>query len=139
MKKIFLTAIAICSLTIATQAQTGTDSTVSKEDKAKMKAQREQEVNDAIKELQLTDDQAAKVKDVLSDAAKRGSELKKDETLSEADKAAKKEEINNEKNDKLQQIMGADKYKQWNAIRKRQKEQSNQTVTPAPDNSNKPQ
>lgn len=136
MKKIFLTAIAICAITIATNAQT-TGTMPSKEDKAKMKAQREQEVNDAIKEVGLTDDQAAKVKDVLADAAKRGSELKKDDTISEADKAAKKEEINNEKNDKLEQIMGTDKYKQWNAIRKRQKEQSNQSVTPAPDS--KPQ
>src|SRR5882757_6783620 len=123
MKKLFLTAIAISAFFIVTNAQTTPDAKPSKEDKAMMKARMEDQMNDAIRQLGLTDDQGNQVKDVMKDAGIRSNELKKDTTLNDDAKAAKKEEINSEKNDKLKQIMGADKFKQWNAIRKKQKEQ----------------
>ena len=89
-----------------------------------MKAKMDIQINDAIKQVGLTDEQGTQVKDILKDAQKRSSELKKDTSLNEEVKAVKKEEINSEKNDKLKQMMGAQKYKEWNAIRKKQKEQN---------------
>jgi len=132
MKKIIFTAFAMNVFFIAANAQTPADAKSSKEDKAMMKAKMDEQVNDAIKELGLTDDQGNQVKDVMKDAAKRSNELKKDTTLNDDAKAAKKEDINSEKNDKLKQIMGADKFKQWNAIRKRQKEQNMPATPPTP-------
>ncbi|UAY52760.1 hypothetical protein [Ferruginibacter albus] len=129
MKKLLLTAIAITTLSIVTHAQDAPSNGMSKEQKAQMKAKKEQDLNDAIKELGLTDDQATQVKTVLQDAMQKSKAIKDDTSLSDADKATKKDEINNEKNDKLKQIMGADKFKQWSAIRKRQKDQGG-TSTP---------
>ncbi len=144
MKKIIFTTIAIITFSIVANAQTKPDTKFSKEDKAAWKAKQDQELNDAIKETGLTDDQANQIKRVLKDASKKSSELKKDTTLNEDAKATKKEEINTEKNDKLIQIMGDDKYKQWNAIRKRQKEQNMLPAPPPPaatpvNENNKPQ
>jgi hypothetical protein len=122
MKQIILTAIAIGAFTIATQAQMDQFDKPTKEEKASMKAKQEQQLNDALKQIGLNDDQATQVKNALKDAAKKGSDLKKDTTLNDDQKAAKKTEIDTEKNDKLKQIMGTDGYRQWNALRKKNKE-----------------
>jgi Spy/CpxP family protein refolding chaperone len=143
MKKLIFTAIAISAFTIVTNAQTMPDNKSSNDEKAMMKAKFDEQLNENIKELGLTDEQGNQVKDVMKDASKRSSELKKDTSLNEEAKATKKEEINNEKNDKLKQIMGSEKYKQWNLIRKKQKEQnmpaSPEPASPAPANNEKPQ
>jgi hypothetical protein len=122
MKKIIFTTIAIIAFTIATQAQMDQFNKPTKEEKAAAKAQQEQQLNDALKQIGLNDDQATQVKTALKDAAKKGSDLKKDTTLNDDQKAAKKAEIDTEKNDKLKQIMGTDGYRQWNALRKKNKE-----------------
>src|ERR1700735_3818865 len=111
MKKIIFTIIAICAFTIIANAQfTTEDNKPTKEDKANAKAQQDQQLNDALQQIGLTDDQATQVKNALKDAMQKSNQLKKDTTLTDDAKATKKEEINNEKNDKLKQIMGADKY-----------------------------
>ncbi len=130
MKKIILTAIAFNIFTLATQAQTPVDSKPTKEEKAAAKARQEQQLNETLQQLGLNDDQATQVKNALNDAAQKSSALKKDTTLTDDQKAAKKTEIDTEKNDKLKQIMGADKYRQWNALRKKNKEVNMGTLGP---------
>jgi hypothetical protein len=122
MKKVIFTTIVFCSLFIIGKGQSFSDDKPSKQEKADMKAKQDQQLNDALQELKLTDDQATQVKQALNDALKKSNDLKKDTSLSDDARAAKKDEINSEKNDKLKQIMGPDKYRQWNAIRKRNKE-----------------
>jgi hypothetical protein len=121
MKKVFFITIAICAFTIVAQAQT-TDDKPTKEEKANAKAQQDQQLNDALHQIGLTDDEATQVKNILKDALQKSNQVKKDTTLNDDEKTAKKEAINNEKNDKLKQVMGADRYRQWNAVRKRNKE-----------------
>ncbi len=132
MKKLFLVslfAFAICTVSFAQEP----GRPMTKEEKAAAKAKKEQELTEALEGAGLTKDQQKQVRDVLEDAAEKGKEIKNDPKLSEEEKAAKKEAINSAKNDKLKEIMGADKYKIWNQIRKKQKEQNTGgTGTPPP-------
>ena len=128
MKKAFFFAIAIAALTITANAQTATDAPktqLTKEEKAKIKTQKEQDLTDALNQLGLTDDQKKQVRETLEGAAKKSSELKNNTSLSEEAKAEEKKKNNDEKNEKLKAIMGKEKYSQWNAIRKQQSEKYN--------------
>ncbi len=129
MKKTILSAVLL--LTITTSFSQSVDTTsksaapkkeLSKEEKAAMKAKQEAELNEALTQAGLTDEQIAKVKTTLSDAGKRSTELKNNSSMSDADKTAAKNKINDEKNAALKEIMGEEKYKKYSAIRKKQKE-----------------
>ena len=122
MKKLFFIALALCALTIAAHAQTDSSKIPTKADREKMKAQREAQLNNDIKQLGLTDDQTAQVKNVLKTAQEKNMALRKDNSLGDAAKAAQRKQINQEKNDALKQIMGADKFKQWNELRKSERQ-----------------
>ena len=129
MKKLFLLPIALMVLSFTINAQSKMDTTkqkapMSKEEKAKMKAQNEKDLTEAISQLGLNADQEKQVRDVLEDANNKSRELKKNSALSEEAKEAAKKTINDEKNGKLKDILGKDKYKQFTEIRKKQKEKN---------------
>jgi len=75
-----------------------------------------------LKEVGLSEDQIQQVKLVNTEAGKKSSEIKKHDSLSDEAKKEKNKEVNAEKTKKLKEIMGADKFKQFNDIRKKQKE-----------------
>ena len=127
MKKIFVTLLTIGVFTIAANAQQAASAEatakpqMSKEEKAKQKQKQEEEMAAAYKEVGLTDEQIKQVKEANTEAAKKSAEVRKDATLSEEAKAEKLKAISTEKNNKIKEIMGKDKYKQFNEIRKKQK------------------
>ncbi len=131
MKKLFLATLFVGAFAMFSFAQES-NKLLTKEEKAAVKAKKEQDLVEALEGAGLTKDQQKQVRDVLDDAAEKGKELKNDPKLTDEEKAAKKEAINSEKNDKLKAIMGADKYKIWNQIRKAQKEKSGGAVPPPP-------
>lgn len=122
MKKVFVTLMLLAGLSFAATAQQTEKPQLSKEEKAKLKQKQEDELNAAFKEVGLTEEQIKQYKEVTVEANKKSNAVKSDATLTDEQKEAKRKEINSEKNDKLKEIMGADKYKQFNAIRKKQKE-----------------
>lgn len=135
MKKILFSAFAMMALTLTVQAQTaGNDAKtpLSKEEKAKQKAQKEQDLTDALTTLGLTDEQKKQVREVLDASGKKSSALKANQSLSDEAKAEEKKKITDEKNDKLKEIMGKEKYSQWNALRKQQSEKYNSTGNQQP-------
>jgi len=129
MKKLFFIAIAISVFTLKAVSQ-NPDLKPSKQQKAQIKAEQDSLLDATLKAIDLTNDQADQVKQTLKDATKKSSDLKKADTLTMEQKAAQKDAITAEKNSKLKQIMGADKYRQWNAIRKQQKEQTQTSFDP---------
>lgn len=131
MKKIILSTILSMTITAGFCQTTAVDTTgkapaakkeLSKEEKAALKAKQEAEVNEAYKQAELSDEQIAKVKAVVTDAGKKSTELKNNTSMSDADKVVAKNKINEEKNNALKEIMGEDKFKKYNAVRKKQKE-----------------
>ena len=122
MKKVFVTLMLLAGLYFAANAQQPEKPQLSKEEKAKLKQKQEDELNAAFKEVGLTEEQIKQYKEVTAEANKKSNAVKADATLTDEQKEVKRKEINSEKNDKLKEIMGADKYKQFNAIRKKQKE-----------------
>jgi len=124
MKKLLLTALFAGTLAFISFAQDTQDKKpTTKDEKAAMKAKREQDLTNALTQTGLTAEQQTKVREVLSDADQKSKDLKKDATLTEDQKVAKKEELNDAKNEKLKTIMGADKFKVWKSIKKKQSEQ----------------
>ena len=86
---------------------------MSKEDRAKMKAEKEAQLNKSLKDIGATDDQIQKVKDALEDSHKKHEELRKDASLSDDDKKEKNKEINEAQKAKLKEILGEEKAKQF--------------------------
>ncbi len=127
MKKVFVTLLCAGVFTIAANAQqTATSEAtakpqMSKEEKAKQKQKQEEEVAAAYKEVGLTETQIQQIKEINMEAGKKSTEVRKDASLTDEAKAAKLKEISTEKNDKIKEIMGKEKYKQFSEIRKKQK------------------
>ncbi|MGG9972405.1 hypothetical protein ACQ33O_11475 [Ferruginibacter sp. SUN002] len=120
MKKLIFTSLLVGALAVTSFAQNGTPLT--KEEKAAQKAKKEADLTSALIETGLTADQQTAVRETLEEAEEKNKEIKKNDALTDAEKTAKKDEVNSAKNDKLKQIMGAEKFKVWSAIRKKQKE-----------------
>lgn len=128
MKKIIAVLMLTGLFSTVTNAQTAVyasteaKSEMSKEEKAKQKMKQEEEMAAAFKEIGLTEDQIKQVKEVNAVSGKKSSEIKKDDSLSDEVKKEKSKEVTAEKNKKLKEIMGEEKFKQFNDIRKKQKE-----------------
>lgn len=132
MKRLFFTVLATVAIGTATNAQTAetagataTEKTakpeLTKEQKAKLKQLKADNIAASYKEAGLTEEQTKKATEVNEASTKLSHELKANNKLTDPEKEAKKKEINDDKNAKLKEIMG-DKYKTWTAIRKKQKE-----------------
>lgn len=125
MKKVFLIA---CSLFVfaaignAQQAQTTEAKAPTKEEREKMKQKQEEELAAAFKEIGLTEEQVKQVKAVMQESNDKNKALRSDNSISDDDKKAKMKENNDAKNARLKEIMGEEKYKQFNAIRKKQRD-----------------
>ena len=123
MKKILIAAIALVSFsTLKAQPPMG-GTPPTKEQMEQRKIKNEANLVASFKELELTDEQIIKVRDVLKDAQAKGGEVRKDETLDREAKMAKNKEINEARDGKLKEILGEDKFTKWQAIRKRQNEE----------------
>lgn len=123
MKKILAICILLAALSINANAQQTTEKPqMSKEEKVKMREKQEQDLQAAFKEIGLTDEQIKQCKEIIVDANKKTSEVRKDATLTDEQKETKRKEINTEKNNKLKEVMGEEKFKQFNSIRKKQKD-----------------
>ncbi len=72
--------------------------------------------DNAVKQLNLTDDEKPKVQAVLDDVKQKFTDLRADSSLSPADRRAKFKEIRDDMNAKLKDILTPDQYAQWQKI-----------------------
>lgn len=126
MKKFFITLCSVVVLAVAANAQTTevskADKAAEKEAKAKAKEKQNQDIDDAIKSIGVSSDVAKSFKETMQVYATKSSEIKKNTSLSEEEKEKQLKANQDEKNAKLKEIIGEDKYKEFNKIRKAQKE-----------------
>ncbi len=122
MKKLILacTLFVFVAANVHAQDQEKPKVELSKEKKAELKKMKEEHLTASFTEIGLKEEQAKLARGVIADAMQKSNELKADNTISDEDKKAKKDVINDEKNTKLKELLG-DKYKEWQAIRKKQK------------------
>ncbi len=118
---IFIFIIGACSAQTTNKDTTAPKKELTKEEKAAQKAKYEADLTAAYKEAELTEEQVASVKSVIDEANKKSNELKNNAALSEEDKKMAKKVITDQKNAKMKEIMGEDKYRKYNEVRKRQK------------------
>jgi hypothetical protein len=125
MKKILVMLLTVCLVGFTANAQTAE---LSKETKAAMKEAKEKQkqlVNEntekALKQAGASDKEIAAFKETLQSFAAKGTEIRKDASLSEADKEAKLKENADAKNAELKKLLGDVKYKEYSKIRKEQK------------------
>lgn len=126
MKKLFF---SICALLIFSSfgfAQTtepsAADKAADKEAKAKMKQKQNEDIDAALSEAVVTKSDASKFREILKEYSSKSSEVKKNTFLTDDEKDERIKAINHEKNTKLEELIGAEKYRAYNAARKRQKE-----------------
>jgi len=133
MKKFFLSLCSFMILAVAANAQTAepakADKAAEKEAKAKMKQKQAEDVEKALAEAGVSAEAAAKFKDAMKEYSGKSSEVKKNAALTDAEKEVQLKAITEEKNQKLAEIIGPDKYKLYNAARKKQKEADAATAT----------
>ena len=124
MKKILFTIASVLIIAVAANAQDAAkvDKAAAKQAKEQMKQKQAEELDKAIKDAGISSDVAGKFKETMTAYGAKSSEVKKDASLTDAQKEEKLKEITEEKNTKLKEIVGADKYKEFNKIRKQQKE-----------------
>ena len=70
-----------------------------------------------VDELNLTDDQKAKVKPIFQDEAQKMKALRQDTNLSKQDKMAKLKSIHEETDAKLKPILTSEQLEKWNKLR----------------------
>ena len=126
MKKIFFTIVSMFIIASAANAQSAdvskVDKAAEKEAKAKAKEKQNQEIEDALKQSGITAEEAIKFKAVTQIYSAKSTEIRKNEALTEEQKAAQLKANTDEKNSKLKEIVGEEKYKAFNKVRKAQKE-----------------
>lgn len=118
MKKLLLIALCAISFVLSANAQTGgPGAQLSKEEKAKVKAEKEAIEQKGYEQAGFTPDQISKIKEINKEMAMKSNELKAS-SLTDQEKLAKRKEINEEKKAKLKELIGEDKYKKWMTARK---------------------
>jgi hypothetical protein len=125
MKKLVFTIVSVFIIAVASNAQTAdakVDKAAAKQAKEQMKQKQAEELDKAIKDAGIGSDVAAQFKESMSLYSSKSSEVRKDASLTDAQKEEKLKAITEEKNAKLKEIVGADKYKEFSKIRKQQKE-----------------
>ena len=129
MKKIIFTALSIVVFSAVSNAQTAAvaapaeqKAEMSKDEKKAKKLKSEAETKEAYTAAGLTEEQMAKCNEIASEAGKKSSAVKADGQKSEEEKKAATKAITDDKNAKLKDVMGADKYKLYSDTRKKQKE-----------------
>ncbi|WP_207496403.1 hypothetical protein [Aridibaculum aurantiacum] len=138
MKKIVFTLLSICMIAIAASAQTADVSkdaakaakAAEKEAKAKYKALQTENIVKTLKQIGATDKEIAAFQEALQDASAKGTEIKKNEALSEEEKESQLKANADAKNAKLKEIIGEARYKEYNRIRKEQKPAEEAIVAP---------
>jgi Spy/CpxP family protein refolding chaperone len=70
-----------------------------------------------VGELNLTDDQKAKVKPIFQDEAQKMKTLRQDTNLSKQDKMTKLKTIREDTAAKVKPILTADQFEKWNKLR----------------------
>lgn len=123
MKKLILIICSLFVFAAVTNAQQAAETKApTREEKQKMKEKQEADLAAAFKEIGLTEEQIKQVKDVMQESNEKNKAVRADNALTDEQKKEKMKSNNDEKNEKIKTIMGEEKYKQFNAIRKKQKD-----------------
>ena len=133
MKKLVLLLVAcfvFAGIAAAQTTETKADKPSKEDRQKKMREKQEADLAAAFKELGLTEEQVQQVKAVMQETNEKNKTLRGDTALSDDDRKAKMKANNDEKNEKIKAIMGEEKYKQFNEIRKKQKAINESMNTP---------
>ncbi len=125
MKKILFTVASVFIIAVSVNAQTDvakTNKSTEKQAKQQMKQKQDEEIEKALKDAGIAEDKATQFKETMKLYGTKSSEVRKDASLTEDQQKEKLKALNKEKNARLSDIAGADKYKEFNKIRKQQKQ-----------------
>ncbi len=129
MKKLLIAIVSVMIFIATATAQSGNvskaDKAAEKEAKAKLKQKQTENMEKALKEAGVSDDLAEKFKAATVEFGAKSNEVRKNTSLTEAEKEVQLKAISTEKNAKLTEIIGTDRYKAYNKIKKAQKEGDN--------------
>jgi protein CpxP len=90
----------------------------------------ESRLEEMSKQLNLTDDQKAKLKPILQDEAQQLQAVHNDASLSQDQKKAKAREIHAASKPQINSVLTPDQQKQWKEMKKKAKEQREKSEAP---------
>jgi periplasmic protein CpxP/Spy len=90
----------------------------------------ESRLEEMSKQLNLTDDQKAKLKPILQDEAQQMQAVHNDASLSQDQKKAKAKEIHEAFKPQINNVLTPDQRKQWEEMKKKSKEQREKSEAP---------
>jgi hypothetical protein len=132
MKKVFITLFMIGSFALVGNAQqmvsaeAGTDKPqLSKEEKQKQKEKKDADQIALYKAAGLNDEEIKKVMEINAEAGKKSAEVRKDASLTEDQKKEKLEAIKADKNAQTKEIMGKERGKKYNELKKEKAAETN--------------
>jgi hypothetical protein len=132
MKKVFITLFMIGSFALVGNAQqmvsaeAATDKPqLSKEEKQKQKEKKNADQIALYKAAGLNDEEVKKVMEINAEAGKKSAEVRKDPSLTEDQKKEKLEAITADKNAKTKEIMGKERGKKYNELKKEKAAETN--------------
>ncbi len=132
MKKVFITLFMIGSFALVGNAQqmvsaeAATDKPqLSKEEKQKQKEKKDADQIALYKAAGLNDEEVKKVMEINAEAGKKSAEVRKDPSLTEDQKKEKLEAITADKNAKTKEIMGKERGKKYNELKKEKAAETN--------------
>jgi len=90
----------------------------------------ESRLEEMSKQLNLTDDQRAKLKPILQDEVQQLQAVHNDASLSQDQKKAKAKEIHAASKPQINSVLTPDQQKQWKEMKKKAKEQRGKSEAP---------
>lgn len=129
MKKIVFAIVAFIGFGFATKAQQSLEAgqpkrQLTKEEKEMKRIKEETNLLIAFKQIGLDEDAQKKVNEAMKESSLKTMEIRKNTSLSEEAKKTALDEANKARMDKLKEIMGAEKFAQFQEIRKKQREEA---------------
>jgi protein CpxP len=112
---LLVTAMACATLVQAQDKKEGADSKDAPARKGRPTV--EQRMERMTKDLELTDDQKPKVKEVLEESQKKMQDLRNDSSSDPSSRGEKRTEIMKEQDKKLKDILTADQYTKYEKMR----------------------
>ena len=113
---IALSALLLFALGVVAQEQAPPSGQEQQPARGPMMQTPQERLNNLTKELNLTDDQKAKIKPILEDEQKQMQALRGDTSMSREDRRAKMMEIRNKSNDSIKAVLDKDQQKKYDEM-----------------------
>ncbi len=127
---IALSVLLLFALNVVAQEQAPPSGQEQQQPRRPMMQTPQERLDNLAKELNLTDDQKAKIKPILEDEQKQIETMRADTSMAPADRRTKMMEIRNKTNDSIKAVLDKDQQKKYEDMMTRMRERRGERRPP---------